>query len=323
MAHSAGKCRGGVLPSGGQGLHSGGSSYRSAGWGAHHDGHGPPAEFVDPWLGMMGTHGTGQANAAIQESDLLLAFGMRFDDRVTGNIKTYAPRARKLHIDIDASEIHKNVRADLPIVGDLKTVLSAILPRLEQRRRPAWWARIQEWIEDTRRRDIVHRCPGGKLLAADVIHDLWKATGGSPPLLRRVTRLAMGVLSRYLKRQVGCHRSRRSAREQARPGAVVAGQTFGDSLTFHPHLHILMTDGVFMPEGDFYGLFSSPMAYPTAKNTLHRAALDWNYVFGLLAAIHLGFSDVLSALVRWAGFPVRRLFDDPLASRSLADFWSR
>ncbi|MBI3929601.1 MAG: transposase zinc-binding domain-containing protein [Armatimonadetes bacterium] len=75
----------------------------------------------------------------------------------------------------------------------------------------------------------------------------------TPRLLRRVTRLAMGVLSRYLARQVGCHRSRRSSRERARPGAVVAWQTHGDALVFHPHLHILITDGVFMPEGDFYG----------------------------------------------------------------------
>ncbi len=71
-------------------------------------------------LGMMGMHGEAWVNTAIQEADLLLAFGMRFDDRVTGNLKTYAPHARKIHIDIDPSEINKNVRVDVGIVGDLR-----------------------------------------------------------------------------------------------------------------------------------------------------------------------------------------------------------
>ncbi len=72
---------------------------------------------------MMGMHGEAYCNMAIQQADLLLAFGMRFDDRVTGNLRTYAPRARKIHIEIDPSEIHKNVTVDVSLVGDLKTVL--------------------------------------------------------------------------------------------------------------------------------------------------------------------------------------------------------
>ena len=67
-------------------------------------------------IGMMGMHGEAWVNHAIQEADLLLAFGMRFDDRVTGNLKTYAVNAKKIHIDIDPSEINKNVRADAAIV---------------------------------------------------------------------------------------------------------------------------------------------------------------------------------------------------------------
>ena len=72
---------------------------------------------------MMGMHGEAWVNTAIQEADLLLAFGMRFDDRVTGNLKTYAPNARKIHIDIDPAEIGKNVKVDVGIVGDLRDVL--------------------------------------------------------------------------------------------------------------------------------------------------------------------------------------------------------
>ena len=79
-------------------------------------------------LGMMGMHGEAYCNMAIQNADLLLAFGMRFDDRVTGNLRTYAPRARKIHIEIDPSEIHKNVTVDVSLVGDLKTVLGDLIP---------------------------------------------------------------------------------------------------------------------------------------------------------------------------------------------------
>ncbi len=129
-------------------------------------------------LGMMGMHGTGQANLAIQNADLLLAFGMRFDDRVTGNLKTYAPNARKIHIDIDSSEIHKNVRADVPIVGDLKTVLNQLLPRMKRIEHKAWMAQIRDWMEDADERDIVNQNVSNRLLAAHVIHDMWTATNG-------------------------------------------------------------------------------------------------------------------------------------------------
>ena len=81
-------------------------------------------------LGMMGMHGEAWVNNAIQQSDLLLAFGMRFDDRVTGTLATYAPHAKKIHVEIDPSEIDKNVRADVALIGDLRTVLDSLLPLL-------------------------------------------------------------------------------------------------------------------------------------------------------------------------------------------------
>jgi acetolactate synthase-1/2/3 large subunit len=90
-------------------------------------------------LGMMGMHGHASANHATQEADLLIACGMRFDDRVTGNLKTYAPLARKIHIDIDAAEIGKNVPVDVGLHGDLAAVLARLLEDLQPavaRRRP-------------------------------------------------------------------------------------------------------------------------------------------------------------------------------------------
>lgn len=100
-------------------------------------------------LGMLGMHGTGYANLAVTECDLLIAVGARFDDRVTGKIETFAPKARVAHVDIDPAEIGKNVRFDIPIVGDAKRVLEALIPQLETKTRPEWLAQIatfkNEW----------------------------------------------------------------------------------------------------------------------------------------------------------------------------------
>jgi acetolactate synthase-1/2/3 large subunit len=129
-------------------------------------------------LGMMGMHGEAWVNTAIQEADLLLAFGMRFDDRVTGNLKTYAPKARKIHVDIDPAEINKNVRVDVALVGDLKAVLEELLPLVEPAEHRDWVRYINELKGEAAVRDIQNLPDSGHLYAAHVIHDLWRATGG-------------------------------------------------------------------------------------------------------------------------------------------------
>ncbi|HTW94679.1 MAG TPA: biosynthetic-type acetolactate synthase large subunit [Tepidisphaeraceae bacterium] len=96
-------------------------------------------------LYMLGMHGSAFANYAVQESDCLIAVGARFDDRVTGNLATFAPKAKIIHIDIDPSSISKNVDVDVPVVGDAKNSLEAMLPYLEHRPRAAWWAQINAW----------------------------------------------------------------------------------------------------------------------------------------------------------------------------------
>jgi acetolactate synthase-1/2/3 large subunit len=129
-------------------------------------------------LGMMGMHGEAWVNTAIQESDLLIAMGMRFDDRVTGNLKTYAPHARKIHIDIDPAEIGKNVPVDVGIAGDLAEVLRGWMPMLVPPRAPEWIARIDELKGESAVRDIQQLPDDGHLYAAHVIHDLWRLTNG-------------------------------------------------------------------------------------------------------------------------------------------------
>jgi len=97
-------------------------------------------------LGMPGMHGTAYANYAITECDLLIAVGARFDDRVTGHIERFAPNARIIHIDIDPAEIGKNVRVTVPIVGDIKKVLSKLTPKVESKKGgTAWLKQIEEW----------------------------------------------------------------------------------------------------------------------------------------------------------------------------------
>jgi len=129
-------------------------------------------------IGMMGMHGEASANLAIQEADLLIALGMRFDDRVTGNLKTYALNARKIHVAIDRSEINKNVKADVGIAGDLKTVLTQMLPKLKPKSHPEWIGRIRDWLEDSSERDILNYETPGRLLTAQVINDIWQHTQG-------------------------------------------------------------------------------------------------------------------------------------------------
>jgi acetolactate synthase I/II/III large subunit len=106
-------------------------------------------------LRMMGMHGEAWANHAIQSADLLLALGMRFDDRVTGTLSTYAQNAQVIHVDIDPAEIGKNVIADVGIVGDVKHVLRQFLPLTEHRQRSKWFAQIEEWRQESATRDIL------------------------------------------------------------------------------------------------------------------------------------------------------------------------
>jgi len=129
-------------------------------------------------LGMMGMHGEAWVNHAIQEADLLIAVGMRFDDRVTGDLRTYAKSAKKIHIEIDRAEINKNVKVDAALVGDAREVLEALEPHMEKKERPDWHARIKEMQGDSAVRDIQSLPDTGHLYAAHVINDLWKETNG-------------------------------------------------------------------------------------------------------------------------------------------------
>jgi acetolactate synthase I/II/III large subunit len=129
-------------------------------------------------LGMMGMHGEAWVNEAIQKADLLIACGMRFDDRVTGTLASYAPKAKKIHIEIDPAEINKNVNVDVALIGDLKQVLEILLPHLSTRTLSPWLREINESKGECAVRDIKNLPDNGHLYAAHVINDLWNATDG-------------------------------------------------------------------------------------------------------------------------------------------------
>ncbi len=106
-------------------------------------------------LGMLGMHGTYRANMAVTNCDLLIAVGARFDDRVTGDISKFAPHAQIIHVDVDPTSISKNVRVDIPIVGDAKDILKAFNALIDAKitqaqwksNRKAWFAQIEKWTE--------------------------------------------------------------------------------------------------------------------------------------------------------------------------------
>jgi acetolactate synthase I/II/III large subunit len=135
----------------------------------------------DQWLGMLGMHGTRSANYAMDEADLICAIGARFDDRITGKLSEFAPRAKFIHIDIDPAEISKNVPAHIPIVGDAKK----ILPKLTREYRAletdgsrldGWWERIRGWQERYPLR--YEDSEGEEIKPQYMVEAMYEATGG-------------------------------------------------------------------------------------------------------------------------------------------------
>ena len=135
----------------------------------------------EQWLGMLGMHGTRTANYAMDNADLIVCVGARFDDRITGKLSEFAPRAKFIHIDIDPAEISKNVPAHIPIVGDAKLVLPKLTKeyravKADASRLDAWWERIREWQGDYPL--DYERSETGEIKPQAMVEALYKATDG-------------------------------------------------------------------------------------------------------------------------------------------------
>ena len=161
----------------------------------------------EQWLGMLGMHGTRAANYAMDEADLIVAIGSRFDDRITGKLSEFAPRAKFIHIDIDPAEISKNVPAHIPIVGDAKNILPRLTAEFraqdaDRSRLDAWWSRIKDWqqryplqFEDSTDQEIkpqraikaIYEATEGQAIVTSDVgqHQMWTAQYYDFPAPRR------------------------------------------------------------------------------------------------------------------------------------------
>jgi acetolactate synthase-1/2/3 large subunit len=126
-------------------------------------------------MGMGGMHGEAFTNYALQECDVLVAIGARLDDRLTGVFSSFAPKAKIIHIDLDPSEVGKNLTIDTPVVGDALLTLRALLPQVEFNEHPAWLAQIDQWKSDTDQRDLLAQ-ETEELVPPFIIRQLWHLT---------------------------------------------------------------------------------------------------------------------------------------------------
>ena len=146
------------------------------------------------WTGWPGMHGMAYASFAIEEADLIIALGMRFDDRITGNPSKFALNSKKIHIDVDPSEIGKNIRVDVPIVGDVKEVLTRMNTHVGAATHPAWLKKIDVLKEDHPSLDIPET---SKLLARQVVRDISDETKGGATIVTGVGQHQMWAAQHY------------------------------------------------------------------------------------------------------------------------------
>jgi len=137
------------------------------------------------WLGMLGMHGTYEANMAMNKADLIVCLGARFDDRVTGRLDAFAPHARKIHVDIDRSSINKNVRVDLPVVADAGRAITAMIATWKTRGHEAadleeWWGRIEGWRA---RNSLAYPASDHEIMPQQAIRRLWEMTRDRDPIV--------------------------------------------------------------------------------------------------------------------------------------------
>jgi acetolactate synthase-1/2/3 large subunit len=152
-------------------------------------------------LGMLGMHGFAWCNLAVCEADLILGLGMRFDDRVCSKFDAFAPKAKIIHLDIDPGVIGRNVRVDVPLVGDARAVLADLVALVPQQRRDAWRAAIE-------RLKAEHPCPipdDGRLLARHVVAELSAARRGDTVIVTDVGQHQMWVAQHYRFDQPNSH----------------------------------------------------------------------------------------------------------------------
>lgn len=153
-------------------------------------------------LGMGGMHGESFVNLALQDADLIVGIGTRFDDRLTSTASTFAPRAKIIHVDVDPAEIGKRIRVDLPIVGDAGNVLRQLVPLVEPARHPEWLEQIEKWRSDTRARERMWQ-ESAELAPQYVVSSIWEATQGQALMVSDVGQNQMWEAQYYKHERFG------------------------------------------------------------------------------------------------------------------------
>ena len=151
-------------------------------------------------LEMLGMHGTTYANYAVNEADLVIGIGMRFDDRITGDTSKFCPNARVIHIDIDPAEISKNINADIPIVGDVKNVLIELLKELKAKKNPEWIELINKWKNDYA---LEYNRVDGQIKPQQAIEAISKITEGNAVIITDVGQHQMWTAQYYKFNKAG------------------------------------------------------------------------------------------------------------------------
>ena len=139
----------------------------------------------DQWLGMLGMHGTYEANLAMNKADLIIALGSRFDDRVTGRLDAFAPHSKKIHVDIDRSSMNKTVHVDLPILADVGRAMEDMVRVWKSRQHQkndlsGWWAQIAEWRA---KNSLSYPASDSEIMPQEAIRRLWEATKAKSPVI--------------------------------------------------------------------------------------------------------------------------------------------
>jgi acetolactate synthase-1/2/3 large subunit len=160
-------------------------------------------EDHDLSMGMLGMHGTPYANYAMSQADLIIAVGVRFDDRVTGNLAAFAPRAKFVHIDVDPAEISKNVAIDVPIVGDAKKVLASLLTEVKKLnlspdRHLAWMEQVETWKREHPM--VIRESEDSEIMPEYAIRKIWEVTDGEAVVCTEVGQHQMWAAQHYLSR---------------------------------------------------------------------------------------------------------------------------
>ncbi len=157
------------------------------------------------FMGMPGMHGNVAANRAPNQADVILAVGMRFHDRVTGKVSGYAPQAKIIHIDIDPSEIGKNVKPFIGVVGDAKAVLQQILPKLQEKKNPVWLTRFEVWKKEEEEKVYNRELNSPKLKSAQVVAEISKQTEGTATIVADVGQNQMYAARYYTFKKYNTH----------------------------------------------------------------------------------------------------------------------